>query len=385
MRFEIKLEDLSKVNPTISVVLRRNKLEKIRAKILKQHKSINNFSKMAGCSQQFLSCIIAGKQSLRLSLAQKISNILKFRLEEIIEKVISRSKPNGCFIPVEAFPIKMTSELASLVGHSFCDGHVGKKFSFTNKSSHLINNTKQKVQTLPIKNIAINERFHKAVTVRFSSLVKDIFIVAGAPKGNKVKQPFQIPPWIKEGTLEHKRNFLQALFDDESTVQVKSREIILHFHKIVSLIDNLHQFLEEVKSLLNDFEVKEATITECHLHEGKNGKTLQKRLRICGTFNFINFQENIGFIHPNKKELLKEMIENTQRLQLRIGEAKRLIINLLNSHTQLNTREIANKLKLSYWCTWNHLKDLEKQNKVVRNRPLLPFQSHLWSSLNNKN
>jgi len=100
--------------------------------------------------------------------------------------------------------------------------------------------------------------------------------------------------------------------------------------------------------------------------------------RICGTFNFVKFQENIGFVNPRKKESLKRMIKNTQKLQLRVGEAKNKIIGLLKNSSQLNTLEIAKLVEISHMATLFHLRQLEKEILIKRTRPFQPRKPHLW-------
>ena len=187
-----------------------------------------------------------------------------------------------------------------------------------------------------------------------------------------------IPEWIKNGDLEIKRTFLQALFDDESTVSVNSREIVLNMKKVENLKGNLEQFFEDLKEMLLEFGIDGVTITECHPHEGKNGKTIEKRLRICGTFNFIEFGDKINFVNINKREKLASLIKNTEHFQLRNGEGKRKIIGLLSEEDKMNTVEIAKSIGISSRSAWNHLQTLQKKNIVSRIKPTGVNRAHIW-------
>ena len=371
------IDDLCKINPKISVVLKREKLPKLKKLIIKNYKSITKFSMIIRYCRSSLGTFLRGKNNPTFLTFKKIAEKLDLRPEEFILKIVIKDNPRGTFIPIEAFPIKGSEALASLIGHTFGDGHIGKSsFTFTNKSQELIESVMQKVKQLPAKKITINERFHKARTIGFPRLVRDIFVAAGAPVGNKIVQSFEIPKWIKNGSLGIKRSFLQALFDDESTVSPKSREIVLNMKKIERLTNNLHYFFDELKSLLKEIGVEGVSITTCHRYEGKNGITLEKRLRICGTSSFVAFQSKIGFLNNKKTEKLKILIEGTQRFQLRSGEAKEKIMYILQKDREFTTKGIAKKIGISNWSAWNYLQELEKKNLVERIRT--PNSSHFW-------
>ena len=379
MEFEITLEDLQRIDPRIFVVLNEDKLKEIRQIIKNRHKTIKQFSKIIECNESFLGNILRGERKPKLIFFQKIRKLLDVELIDIANRVVSKIRPNTCFIDIKSFPIKFSTTLASLVGHSFGDGHLNDRtFSFTNKYPELIDDVIEKVHKLPIQKITMNKRFHKAIMIEFPKLVRDVLVASGGPVGNKIKKSFKIPGWIKDGSTEIKGSFLQALFDDEGSVKAKSREIVIRFHKAIELAENLHQFLEDVKFMLKELGIEGATTKESHRHEGINGKTLEKILRICGTFNFVKFQENIGFVNPRKKESLKRMIKNTQKLQLRVGEAKNKIIGLLKNSSQLNTLEIAKLVEISHMATLFHLRQLEKEILIKRTRPFQPRKPHLW-------
>jgi len=373
----ISIDDLCKINPKISVVLKREKLSELKKLIIKNYKSITKFSATMRYCRSSLGTFLRGKNNPTFLTFKKIAEKLDLRPEEFILKIVIKDNPHGTFIPIEVFPIKESEVLASLIGHTFGDGHIGKSsFTFTNKSQELIESVMQKVRQLSAKKITINERFHKAKTIGFPRLVRDILVAAGAPVGNKIVQSFEIPRWIKNGSLGIKRSFLQALFDDESTVSPKSREIVLNMKKIEKLINNLHYFFDELKNLLKDIGVEGITITTCHRYEGKNGITLEKRLRICGTSNFVAFQNKIGFLSNKKAEKLKTLIEGTQRFQLRSGEAKEKIMHILQKDGKFTTKEIAKKIRISSWSAWDYLQELEKKNLVERIRT--SNTSHIW-------
>lgn len=379
---KITMEALIKVDSNISVVLKRSKLKLIRKEILSKFKSLNQFAKTMNSNLSTIHSILIGKNNPTFLFLKKVLEKLDIRWEDVIKKIIARNQPNGCFLSPKSLPLKASKELSSLVAHAFGDGHVRKDgFEFTNNCKMLVKNVIRSAKKIGLRNVSVSEWFHKARTIRLPKLLRNILILAGAPEGNKTLNSFQLPSWIKSSSKEIKKSFLQSLFDDEATVQIDFREIVLSMHKNIRKIRNLTLFFEEIKAMLKEFGIEGVTLSECHPHEGKNGKTLEKRLRICGTFNFIKFQREINFSHPHKKALLKIMIKNTKRFQFRRGETKELIINVLKRGKKLTTSEIARQLKISHWCAWDHLNDLRKEGKVILEKRKF---FNIWS-LNSKN
>jgi len=209
--------------------------------------------------------------------------MLGLNTDEYIEKIICRCKPN-CFIKPENFPITGSSFLSSLIGRSFGDGGIGpKSFNYTNKNKELIIDTTRKVMMLPIENISLNKRYYKAISVQYAKIVRNILIVAGAPVGRKTDQVLYLQDWIMDSSSEIKTSFIRALFDDEATVSIGSREIVLGMKKRIDMVDNLENFFTEIKLILNELGIDGISITNGNEYIRKDGsKTKEKRLRICG-------------------------------------------------------------------------------------------------------
>lgn len=377
MNFKITLDDLIKVNPDICVVIRKGRLAEIKDKIRKEYRSFSVFSKNIGISRNFLSKIIYGDENPNIHSALRIILKLNLKIKDSIEKIVLKARPNGSFIHITSFPINATPELASLVGRSFGDGHIGSPFEYTNTSQELIDDVITKVHKLPVERITMNQRFHKAHEVRFSKLVRDILVVAGAPKGNKVKENSHVPQWIKTGSSKIKRAFLQSLFDDEGSVIVKKREITLCFVKNVKLQKNLDNFLSEIKLLLNELDINGVTVTKGMPYSGKNGNTIPKILRVCGVTNFIKFKENVDFVHPRKKKLLDAMIENTKIIKMNRNERNEMIINILKNNPMLNAHQIAKMTGMSHKGTLNKLNELESESLISRTKnPIEAYFQH---------
>jgi len=378
--FRIYLENLFDIDLNISVIIKGYKLEEIKNKIILKYKSLRKFSKELNCSPSFLSSILKkdGK-SCKFILFKKISKELELNTNEYIEKIISRCRPN-CFIKSENLPIMGSPFLSSLVGRSFGDGCIGPiSFNYTNKNMELIADTTRKVMMLPIENVNLNKRYYKAISVQYAKLVRNILVASGAPVGRKTSQQLYVPPWIKNDSFEIKASFIQALFDDEATVSVSSRQIVLGMWKRSDIIDNLTNFFSEIKSILNEFGINGITITDGNECVHKDGiVTKEKRLRICGIANFEKFKEKVGFFSSRKNELLNEVIQSTQKSLLKKYSSKIKIIELLKTKGQLNTSELAKEIGKSRRITCDNLRDLENLGKVSRIRSQNKTKSDTW-------
>lgn len=277
-------------------------------------------------------------------------------------------------------PIKQSTNLASLIGHSFGDGDISRiQFTFTNKSIELLKDVSEKVDSLPVNNLRpIIVKKKGVTTLVFPSLIKDILSTFGAPISNKITKSTVIPSWIKEGNENIKKAFIQALFDDEGCVAVKSREIFLGLNKRVDLEENLDLFFKEIVRMLNDLGVEAVSVRKRLCTKGgANGDTLTETLAIYGIFNFMAFQRNIGFTHKRKHTLLNVMIRNTQVLKLRKGEMKSKIIELLKEDPGITIKDLSNNLGISDKTIWDHLIDLKKSSLVTRDDDF-PFK---WFSI----
>jgi len=375
----INLEDLIEVDPNISVIIKNDSLKEIKNKIL-SNCSIRQFSKIVDCSPSFLSNLLNNRiKSCKFIFIQKVTKILNLKPNEIIEKVISRCRLN-CFIPIEAFPIKKSPIMANLVGHAFGDGHIGPiSFAYSNKNRNLIDDVISNAKKLSVNNVTYNSRYHKATNIQFSKLVRNILILAGSPIGRKTSQILKVPVWIKKGSRKIKKSFIQAIFDDEATVSIGSREIVLGMKKTSEIVNSLVDFFEEIKCMLKEFKIKNVAITNGSDYVKKDGEiTKEKRLRICGASNFINFKDKIDFIHPLKIQKLNKLIAISIDSKMKIHRTKIKIVKLLEENKKLSTSILAKKIGLGRRTTADRLRELEKLKVVDRIRVKNKAKPHIW-------
>jgi len=381
INFKITLDDLVKVDPNISAVLNRKKLKEVHALIKSKFGSVKNFANIMGFRFQTVYNWLKRGVNPKIIVLKQICKMLNIKMKDLVERVICFNEPFRSFIPIHSFPIKVDENLASLIGHSFGDGHIGISFEYTNKSKELLNEVIDSVNKLPIKNVKVifNHQPNKTPTLVFPKLVRDILVCAGAPIGNKITNNSEFPVWIKNGDNEIKKAFIRALFDDEGNVS-SNRIIRFSLSKRVNLVNNLHLFFEEIKSILEDLGINGVRIKESESGNGKNGKTVENLLTICGFFNLKKFFEVIKFNHPKKMNLLQKLIENTEVIKLCNGETKKKIIDLLNNNS-LTINEISKMIGFSWKTTWEHVKDLESQNLLIKNK-VSNSRELYWSTCN---
>jgi intein/homing endonuclease len=366
MPLEIPLKELEKVNPKLISIFKKEKLNLIKNIILNRYGTINKFAKEINCNSSTLGFILNAKRNARIHLSSLIIDKLNLEFKDVILKIVPSCRLKGSFIEPKDLPIIVDDNIAKLVGHCFGDGHLGKEFSYTNKNESLLRNLTKCVSDLPIYNLTSNESYHGAKIIRFSTLVRDILIAAGAPVGNKITNLYSIPFWIKNGDKKIKAAFLQALFDDEGSADVSHRVVCFRLSKNVELLYNLYEFMKDVEDMLEEFGIKKIVIGGNRLYKGKNGKTIRKELRIYGTNNLELFKKEIDFTNPFKQLKLKKIIDNTQHLKLDKNERREQIIDLLKNKPFLNAIQISSYIKMHHHATLGLLNKMYKDDIILK-------------------
>ncbi len=368
MNFKITLDDLVKVDSNISAILNREKLKEVHTLIKSKFDSVKNFANIIDFCPQTVYSWLNGKRNPKIIVVKRICKLLDIRLNDLIEKIICFNEPFRSFIQIRSFPIKGDDSLASLVGHSFGDGHISISFEYTNTCKELLDEVINNADKLSIKNVKVifNRQPNKTPTLVFPKSVRDVLVCAGAPIGNKITSNFKFPDWIKNGNNKIKGAFIRALFDDEGNVS-SNRIIRLSLSKRVDFVNNSRLFFEEIKSVLEDLGINRVIINKRKSVNGKNGETVENTLAIFGFFNFKKFFEVIKFNHPKKMKLLQKLVENPGVIRTRKGETKKKIIDLLENNS-LTINEISKIFGLSWKTIWEHVKELEVQKILIKNK-----------------
>lgn len=305
------------------------------------------------------------KRTYPLSVLLKFCKLINVSSQVIQRNIIElRSRPypsngGGISSPIfPKFPIKLSLELTRLIAHMLGDGCIiiNKRghynFQYYNKSKHLREMFKDDSKKV-FGNLHIHEAINKGVpyiflpapvTIIFLHLVKDFHSKASI-----------LPKFIKTASLKIKREFLKCIFDDEASVKFRKNERQIEF-----ALSN-KPFVNDIKSLLNEFGIKTSKILE---RIDKKGR-YKAYFYIRNYHNIFKFWKSIGFYHPQKQEKLEKIIKFSRRKSYAHGETKKLILNLLEEKP-LSIFELSQKLERSTININAFVRKLERESKVER-------------------
>jgi len=327
------------------------------------------------CSVSSYKYYARGASFIPVKTFQKAVKLCNFKDEKINSSIL-QVKKRICGQPINiSLPVKNSPYLAALAGHTFGDGHLSSvgRFVYANNERTLINKVKTLVNSVFKSDVYVDERSSKSGCrhLHYPSAIGEMLEIFGCVKGNKTKQDFDIPTWVKDGNKKIKSAFLRALFDDEGTVS-KTR-LALNMSKIEDKEDSLINLLASFKKLLLDLNIKSSRTGLGHKRiSKKNVRTTNLVFVISEYYNMKNFYENVGFDHPNKQKKLKNLLGSYIRPRNR---TRKKILNLLSSNA-LSTRELMDLLGKTKKGVKYNLEILEKEGKVKR--IIINKQKHLW-------
>jgi len=211
--------------------------------------------------------------------------------------------------------------LASLVGFSMTDGSLDDKLT---KVSFFIRYKKDvDVFLNEFKQHFPHERFfvrdyqtHFGLELSKASHFSKKLSLLGAPKGNKVMQPFLVPEWVYNGPREVKRAFLSAVFGGEGSAPFKNRwRIQFVLSKSEEYLQNLLDFLNQIRSMLDYFGIK-TTFIQVRKQKGRH---FHGRFYVTGRENIHKFYNELTFSYASEKQ------EALNKLIIRDGKPHSLV------------------------------------------------------------
>lgn len=305
-------------------------------------------------------------------------NISKISSDKIIKDILLiRRGSCGYNKPLKIkLPIKANPKLSLLVAKTLGDGCICSdyRFIYDNKERILIDEVIKAVEdSIGITDYKIYLRKSQCYEIKFPSIIGYILHLLGSPKGLKVKNNFDIPEWIRKGDKNIKSSFLKGLFDDEACVDFRgtSRRIILAMGKIEKHEKSLIKFFEEIKNMLNEFQIESKDI---HFQE-KTSNSVILRFSIYREDNFRKFEKFIGFSHPKKRDILSSILGSFIDKQ----KTKKSVLKIVNdSKRPLNTREIADMCNIDTDLAYYHLYNLARECKINKMSIANPM---FWSNM----
>ena len=257
--------------------------------------------------------------------------------------------------------INIKTHRAKLIGHLLGDGSI-TKYKKKEHYEHKIRyyNTNKKLVEDFVKSFDKYIGQHHSIFLR-EGWKKPIFSTQITNKiahhllSSDIKNP-------DFNTIEEKQAFLQALFDDEGSVQWISKT------KSISFYNTNIQTLLDVKKYLNDLGIETTKIYKNKGSIGHFGKKILYSLRISKLKNLREFYNKIGFVSDDKREKLKYCVlhlENVLNRKLKRNILKQEAISLARKGKHY--KEIANKINIpkSTICEWVK-KDYNYRNLVLQ-------------------
>ncbi|MFH1669378.1 MAG: hypothetical protein ABIA62_05610 [Candidatus Woesearchaeota archaeon] len=300
-------------------------------------------------------------------LFEELVRLKNIDIEEV-NRGILKVKKRLCGLPIKiSLPICCSEQLAELVGHTFGDGHIseGGRFVYVNTSGRLIEKVRRLVCYVFGDSIWCNyrKRSDGSFSLHYPSAIGELLAGLGCIKGNKFKQVFDVPDWIKSGSLNFKAAFVRALFDDEGSVS--NSRIAINMAKQESLESGLRTFFNSIISILNDLRIRPGNVVVCARRQNKNGaRAVGLLFVICGLVELKNFSENVGFVHPLKRERLQNLVTSFIQPNYHDGEARTIILDEIRG--LMSTKEICEVIDRCMKTTRYHLKLLEKEGKIKK-------------------
>ncbi len=201
-------------------------------------------------------------------------------------------------------------ELAYLIGKITGDGNLDKVFTcrFIGQEEDLIklSNLIYSKFNIPQKSLKIRIKKNSygvahLLQVNNARLGRELHKY-GAPQGNKTLNKFLAPKWIFSKNI-YKKRYLQALFEDElTTIKIKKCNYAncpdFKQHKNLGNLNNLKEFLEQLKQMLTDFGIETSHINETKYTNKRKDGIITKGCYFWiqrNKQNILRFQDKVGF------------------------------------------------------------------------------------------
>jgi len=257
---------------------------------------------------------------------------------------------------------KITKELAiltKLIGYLFGDGCLYKSneryYAVAYGSKEDLERIKKDLEKLKIKSkVHSRERNHKILTKyklnQFTTTNHELHIygekfikklnILGVPCGNKTRQKFGIPSWIKNSDKLVKRLFLAGFFGAElSSPKASSKTCFfcptIDQNKIEKFRQNMRDFLIDISLLLEEFGINNTKISEMDDYKNKfNEKTKRFRLLIKGESDMLKLWKTIGFEYNSKRKNLANIASLYIQLKFKENEKRQYLAKKIKSYRQ---------------------------------------------------
>ncbi len=211
--------------------------------------------------------------------------------------------------------IEYNKDLVKLVSYLTFDGHLAedlKCFYLSSKDKDTLLDfekivyRKFKIKGRLEKGMGYGESYKYRI---FSRNICRFLEKIGVPKGAKVTKNFLISNWIKNNK-EFSRNYLKIAFDCEGSIWFeKQPKIRFGICKIEESLDNGFQFIEEMKLMLNKFDINSTKTWLIKGNTRKDGKITKGLYFKIKQDSLKQFAKEIGFTNKFKNQRLSTIKE----------------------------------------------------------------------------
>lgn len=353
--------------------------KKVRVLFKEHAKFVRGISKLFG-SQKELSQYLGIPQThisqwkrlqlyIPLEHINKIVKKLKLNWNELEKDIISYKGINTSspiFKP--KLPIKETPDIFALITHIICDGSVNKKGipCYINSSKPLIENIKRilensfgQVDMRIESGKGMNKNCYVCYFPKIITNLLEYFYNIKFYRGGKL--PVEILKLPKKFSVA----VIKAFADDEGTVDLNRRIGFYSTNK--ELLEVLIRLLQEnlnFNQMINIFE-KDKGYYYFYIKPKDIGE----------------YEKEIGFNHPGKKERLKEIVKwqllrNKPGIGGKTGETKEKLLKLLNNQI-LSTYDLMKELGINKSNINTQIKKLREIGLIVQEKKI--GQTIFWT------
>ncbi len=310
MKKEFHFYDLPKEK--IYLRLKNSFRRKLFKEAQKRYTSFNKLSKVLDCCPHSLSNWNSGKYSIPGRIIFHLSYLLNksFSLKEIEKNITSISTGRmtkkqgsvGKAISNLKFPIKISFKLSRIVANFIGDGSINLNYYFNttyfNKEYKLIESLKENITTVFGKmDFNINQSKDEVYYINVPAIVGLILVTWF---GNFYSKVARVPFEILKGETNWKKGFLQGIYDDEGTLDIKRGHLLI--------VSSSPYLIEDISKLLAWFEIRPRKIYAINYTTNVNRlNRVAYHLVIANRMSINRFAKNIGFLHPTKLEKLHKM------------------------------------------------------------------------------
>lgn len=346
--------------------------------------NLHKLAKNLNISYSYLCHLKLGKYSIPKENLIYLSDKTGIKKEEVEKNIITIRTRHGNKSNVK-LPLQTSEKIASLVGHIYGDGFISAKkrqMEYSNTNKDLI----EEVEMLVKDVFGIKPYTKKQDRLCFSSIVGEFLILLGAPTSPKTQNYKKLPEWLIQGNKECKKYFLRAIFDDDGSVMFSenynAKGINLHWTIQQENKNKLFNLLNQIKSLLNDFDVLSSEPIKRKSYYKKGKEHIVMYITITDYESILNFSKAIGFTNKNKQLKLEKILSRktnpVKRQRLKITQK---IVNLLKTNVSLSTAELAKLLGLPKITTYKKMNTLKKNKIVVDVEQINNNRSYIWKLL----